>query len=317
MPIDRTPTKVSVVGAGAVGSSVALSLLLKGVAQHVVLQDINEPKAVAEAADMAHGSAFYPPAQIEGTSDVDATAGSDVVVVTAGAKQQPGQTRMDLAGATVGLIKKILPPLVERSPSARFVMVTNPVDVTTEAAIHITGLPREQMFGSGTVLDSARLRYQISQATGVAVRNVHAYMVGEHGDTEVPLWSAARIGGISLFDWERQTGMLGEEVRERIAHDTVYAAYRIIEGKGATNHAIGLSAADIVQAVIRDENRILPVSSHLDDWLGIKNVTMSVPTLVGRHGAAQPFELKITDSELVALRRSGETISNELRGLGF
>lgn len=317
MPIDRTPTKVSVIGAGAVGSSVALSLLLKGVAQHVVLQDINEAKATAEAADMAHGSAFYPTAQIDGTGDVDATAKSDVIVVTAGARQQPGQTRMDLAGATVNLIKKVLPPLVERSPQARFVMVTNPVDVVTEAALQITGLPREQLFGSGTVLDSARLRYQISQATGVAVRNVHAYMVGEHGDTETPLWSTARIGGISLYDWEKQTGKLGPEVRTQIAHDTVYAAYKIIEGKGATNHAIGLSAADIVQTVIRDENRILPVSSHLDDWLGITNVTMSVPTLVGRHGASQPFELKIDDDELAALRHSGEAISNELRGLGF
>lgn len=317
MPIDRTPTKVSVIGAGAVGSSVALSLLLKGVAQHVVLQDINEAKAAAEAADMAHGSAFYPTAQIDGTGDIDATTKSDVVIVTAGARQQPGQTRMDLAGATVNLVRKILPPLVERSPQARFIMVTNPVDVITEAALHITGLPREQLFGSGTVLDSARLRYQISQATGVAVRNVHAYMVGEHGDTETPLWSVARIGGISLYDWELQTGKLGPEVRKRIAHDTIYAAYKIIEGKGATNHAIGLSAADIVQTVIRDENRILPVSSHLDDWLGIKNVTMSVPTLVGRHGASQPFELMIDDEELAALQHSGETISNELRSLGF
>lgn len=317
MSVDRTPTKVSVIGAGAVGSSVALSILLKGAAQQVVLQDINEAKASAEAADMAHGSAFYPAAQIEGTADVDATANSDVIVVTAGAKQQPGQSRLDLAGATVGLIKKILPPLVDRSPNARFIMVTNPVDVTTEAAIHITGLPRERMFGSGTVLDSARLRYQVSRATKVAVRNVHAYMVGEHGDTETPLWSAARIGGVPLLDWERQTGLLGPEVREKIAHDTIYAAYKIIEGKGATNHAIGLAATEIVQAVIRDENRILPVSSHLEDWLGIKDVTMSVPTLVGGHGAAQPFELDVTDDELKALRRSGETIKRELVNLGF
>ena len=183
----RGVNKVSIIGAGAVGSSLAYASLIRGVARHVVLHDINAAKVRAEALDLAHGSQFMPQAKIEGSEDPEVTRGSDVVVITAGAKQKPGESRMDLAASTVNLMKKVIPPLVERSPEAIFLMVTNPVDVTTYAALKISGLPSNQVFGSGTVLDSSRLRYLVAEACEVAVVNVHAYIAGEHGDSEIPL----------------------------------------------------------------------------------------------------------------------------------
>lgn len=306
--IQREGAKISIIGAGAVGSSLAYAALLQGVARHVVLQDINEAKVHAEALDLAHGSQFFPEAVIQGSSDVAVTGGSDVVVVTAGAKQKPGQTRLDLAATTVRLMQKVIPPLVERSPGAIFLMVTNPVDVTTHAALTISGLPPERVFGSGTVLDSARLRQLIAAETDVAVSNVHAYVCGEHGDSEIPLWSTASIGGVPLAEWERLTGRLGEEKRAEIARRVVQAAYEIIAGKGATNYAIGLAATRILRAILRDERAVLPVSRELNDWHGISGVCMSVPTLVSRAGAGRQLALPVSDAELASLRASADAI---------
>lgn len=312
----RSP-KVAVVGAGAVGSSLAYAALIKGVARHVVLHDINIGKVRAEALDMAHGSQFFPQATVEGSDDVEITRDSDVVVVTAGAKQRPGETRMDLAQSTVNLMRKVIPPLVERSPNAIFILVTNPVDVTTYAALKISGLPPNQLFGSGTVLDSSRLRFLVAQRCGVAVRNVHAYILGEHGDSQIPIWSSATIGGVPLLEWERQTGMLGESVRDGIAEEVVNAAYEVIAGKGATNHAIGLAGTEIIQAVLRDEHRVMPVSALLDDWYGIKDVCMAVPSVVDRRGVGRNLRQPLQDGELGALHDSAQIIRATLTELGF
>jgi L-lactate dehydrogenase len=224
---------------------------------------------------------------------------------------------MDLAASTVNLMKKVIPPLVERSPEAIFLMVTNPVDVTTYAALKISGLPRNQLFGSGTVLDSSRLRYLVAEACEVAVVNVHAYIAGEHGDSEIPLWSAATIGGVPLLDWERQTGKLDESTRDAIADRVVNAAYEVIEGKGATNYAIGLAATRIIESVLRDEHRVLPISSLVEDWYGIKDVCLSVPTLVDRQGAGRSLRQPLTDGELGCMHESAEAIRHTLKSLGF
>ena len=312
----RSP-KVAVVGAGAVGSSLAYAALIKGVARHVVLHDIHIGKVRAEALAMAHGSQFFPQATVEGSDDVEITRDSDVVVVTAGAKQRPGETRMDLAQSTVNLMRKVIPPLVERSPNAIFILVTNPVDVTTYAALKISGLPPNQLFGSGTVLDSSRLRFLVAQRCGVAVRNVHAYILGEHGDSQIPIWSSATIGGVPLLEWERQTGMLGESVRDGIAEEVVNAAYEVIAGKGATNHAIGLAGTEIIEAVLRDEHRVMPVSALLDDWYGIKDVCMAVPSVVDRRGVGRNLRQPLQDGELGALHDSAQIIRATLTELGF
>lgn len=313
----RRVPKLAVIGAGAVGSSLAYAALIKGVARQVVLHDINGPKVRAEALDMAHGSQFFPEASIEGSDDIEITRGSDVVVITAGAKQRPGETRMDLAASTVELMKKVIPPLVERSPNAIFLLVTNPVDVTSYAALKISGLPRNQLFGSGTVLDSSRLRFLVAEHCGVAVRNVHAYICGEHGDSEIPMWSSAAIGGVPLLEWEHQTGQLGESERDDVADQVVNAAYEVIAGKGATNYAIGLAGTEIIEGVLRDEHRVLPISSLLEDWYGISDVCMSVPTIVDRRGAGQVLRLPMTDGELGAMHDSAQIIRDTLRRIGF
>lgn len=312
----RGVNKIAIVGAGAVGSTLAYACLLRGVARHVVLHDINAAKVKAEALDLAHGIQFMPMAEVEGSDDVEITKGSDVVVVTAGAKQRPGQTRMDLAGATVDLMKRIMPALVERSPNAVFVMVTNPVDVVTYAALKISGLSATQLFGSGTVLDSSRLRYLLAERCRVAVQNVHAYIGGEHGDSEIPLWSTASIGGVPLLDWGAANG-LGDKERSEIAHQVVNAAYEIIEGKGATNYAIGLAGSRIIESVLRDERRVLPVSSMLDGWHGISDVCMSVPTVVDRSGASERLALPLTSQELALMAASADSIRSTARSLGF
>lgn len=309
----RGVNKVAIVGAGAVGSTLAYACLVRGVARHVVLHDINAAKVRAEALDMSHGVQFMPMAEVEGSDDVEITRGSDLVVVTAGAKQRPGQSRLELAEATVSLMKAIIPNLVERSPNAIFLMVTNPVDVVTYAALKISGLGSRQLFGSGTVLDSSRLRFLIAEQCGVAVQNVHAYIGGEHGDSEIPLWSTASVGGVPLLEWPG----LGPDLRETIAGQVVNAAYEIIEGKGATNYAIGLAASRIIESVLRDERRVLPVSTMLEDWHGISDVCMSVPTVVDRAGADERLPVPLSEDEHRLLRASADSIRSAARKLGF
>ena len=313
----RKGTKLSIVGAGAVGTSLAYAALINGLASEVALQDINEKKVRAEALDLAHGAAFMPPVRIEGSADVAVTHGSDIVVITAGAKQQPGETRMDLAGKTVELMKKIVPGIVEQSPDAVLMLVTNPVDVITQAALKISGLPDGQVIGSGTVLDSSRLRWLIAGECDVAISSVHAVICGEHGDSEVPMWSTASIGGVPLLEWEEQTGKLGRERRDVITRQTIDAAYEVIEGKGATNSAIGLAGSRIIEAILRDEHAVLPVASRLHGWHGISDVCMSVPSVVGRHGVLRTLEPSVNAMELRGLQASADHIREVAGSLGF
>lgn len=315
----RTTRKIAVVGAGAVGATLAYAALMRGVARTVALYDINKAKVEAEALDLGHGVQFMPMAEVLGSDDIAVCADADVVVVTAGAKQKPGQTRIDLAEATIGLVRSVLPPLVDVAPDATFIMVTNPVDIVTYAALKISGLSPQRMFGSGTVLDSSRLRYLVAQHCGVAVQNVHAYIAGEHGDTEFPLWSSASIGGVPLLEWRgsRSAGPLTPEVRERIHREVIDSAYRIIEGKGATNYAVGLAGSRIIEAVLNDENRVLPVSTLLDDYRGISDICLSVPTVLGRSGAERTLEVPMSDDELASLRRSADALRSVAARFGL
>ncbi len=318
-PLRSTTNKLAIVGAGAVGSTLAYAALTRGTARTVALMDVNKTKVEAEVLDLQHGMMFIPPAEILGSDDVEVCRDADVVVITAGAKQQPGQTRVDLAEATVGLTKKILPGLLEVAPDAIYIMVTNPVDIVTYAAQKISGLPRERVFGSGTVLDSSRLRAALAQHCGVAVGNVHAYIAGEHGDTEIVLWSSATIAGVPLLEWKPVSGKpeLDAAVRERIAHDVVDSAYRIIEGKGATNYAVGLAATRIIEAVLKNEHRVLPVSSRLDDYYGISDVCLSVPSMVDRRGVPDVIKVPLSDDEVRGLRASADHMKAIQRQFGL
>ena len=313
------PSKIAIIGAGAVGTAVAYACAMRGDARSIVLQDINKPKVEAEALDMAHGIQFTPAGSIEGSDDVEIVRGSDLIIVTAGAKQQPGQSRLELAGSTVNLMKKIVPNLQNVAPDARFMFVTNPVDVVTYVALKLTGLPRNQVFGSGTVLDTSRLRYLVSRETGVATQNIHAYVAGEHGDSEVALWSSAEIGNVPLSQWGPTLSgrVFDSAMRDSIAQEVVQSAYKIIEGKGATNYAIGLSAANIAGAVLRDEQRVLTISTLLEDWEGISDVVMAAPTIVGRDGAGRVLNPPLTLNERDGLTASAERLRQVARDVGF
>jgi len=311
-------TKVAIVGAGSVGATLAYACLVRGVAQTVALYDLAVDKVNAEVLDLRHGLQFVPRADVIGSDDVAVCAGADIVVVTAGAKQKPGQTRLELAGANVAICRTLVPRLVEAAPDAILLLVTNPVDVVTYAAITFAGLPPGRVFGSGTVLDTSRLRDLIARHCGVAVQNVHAYIAGEHGDSEIPLWSSASIGGIPL-DAYRVPGRtsIGDEDRKRIATEVVTAAESIIRGKGATNYAIGLSSARIIEAVINDENRVLPVSSLLTDYQGIGDVCLSVPSLVNRRGVDAVLDIPLSPEEAEGLKRSADTVRAVAKSLGL
>ncbi|AMB60203.1 L-lactate dehydrogenase [Microterricola viridarii] len=307
-------TKLTVVGAGSVGSSLAYAALIRNSAREVVLYDIATAKVEAEVLDLAHGTPFAGPSSISGGSDIDLTADSDVVVITAGAKQQPGQTRLELAGVNVRILEAMLPQLVALSPNAVFILVTNPCDVLTAVAERITDLPKGRIFSSGTVLDSARLRWLVAEAAGVAPQSVHTLIVGEHGDTEFPLWSAATIGQTPLSAWTDADGtaLFPRERLETLTHDVVNAAYKIIEGKGATNYAIGLSGARIVEAVLRDERSILPVSSVLHGYRGIDGVALSLPSIVGAGGVQRVLDVAFDAREEELLHHSAEALRRSI-----
>ena len=317
MPQDRT-NKIAIIGAGSVGATIAYACMVRGVGQQIVLHDVKREKVDAEVLDLNHGLQFVPMATIEGSDDVGICADADVVVVTAGAKQKPGQTRMELAGANADICRKIVPELVRLAPRAVFLLVTNPVDVITYVTLKLSGLPRQRVLGSGTVLDSSRFRYLIARRCNVAVQNVHAYIAGEYGNSEIPLWSSARIANVPLHEWAVPAhGKLTVRDRTEIFVNVKDAAQQIIKGKGATNYAIGLSTAKILEAVLKDENRILPVSSLLGGYKGIDDVCLSVPSIVNRGGVEVALDVPMNDAEIAGLRNSAERVREVIRSLGF
>jgi L-lactate dehydrogenase len=302
-------SKLTVVGAGSVGSSTAYAALIRGSARHVALYDVATEKAEAEVLDLAHGAQFTGSSDIVGGSDIGVVEGSHVVVITAGAKQKPGQTRIELAGTNAGIMRTLMPQLLEVAPNAIYVIVTNPCDVLTVLAQESTGLPPERIFASGTVLDTSRLRWLLAKRAGVSTSSVHAYIVGEHGDTEFPLWSRATIGTVPILDWRPASGgPLTVDELDQVAVDVRDAAYKVIQGKGATNYAIGVSSARIVEAILRDEHAVMPVSTVLQGFHGISGVALSVPAVVSAAGAVPVAETAFDPGELALLRRSADTL---------
>ncbi len=309
-------SKLTVVGAGSVGSSTAYAALIRGSARHVALYDIATEKAEAEVLDLAHGTQFTGTSDVIGGSDISVVEGSHVVVITAGAKQRPGQTRIELAGTNASILRTMLPQLLEVAPDAVYVIVTNPCDVLTVLAQEATGLPPERIFASGTVLDTSRLRWKLAQRAGVSPSSVHAYIVGEHGDTEFPLWSKATIGTVPILQWQTEghPRMTVDELDE-IAVDVRDAAYKVIQGKGATNYAIGLSSTRIVEAILGDEHAVMPVSTVLHGFHGIDDVALSVPSIVSASGAVPIPETAFDAGELGLLRRSADALREVAQSL--
>src|SRR5215210_4622433 len=311
MAMGTSAAKIAIVGAGSVSATIAYACLIRGAAKHVALFDVKREKVDAEVLDLNHGLQFVPMATLEGSDDVGICAGAHVVVITAGAKQKPGQTRMDLAGANAAICRQLVPQLLRVAPEAIFLLVTNPVDVITYVTLKLSGLPPQRVLGSGTVLDSSRFRFLIAQRCSVAVQNVHAYIVGEHGDSELPLWSSASIANVPLHEWAvPRHGKLSVRDRTEIFQNVKNAAYQVVAGKGATNYAIGLATAKILEAILRDESRILPVSSLLSGYGtgddAIEDVCLSVPCIVNRAGVEQALRVPMNDAERAGLRNSAE-----------
>lgn len=314
---ERT-NKIAIIGAGSVGATIAYACLIRGVGKQIALYDINRQKVEAEVLDLNHGMQFVPMATVEGSDDLEVCRGADVVVITAGAKQKPGQTRMDLAATNVNIFRQIVPKLVEMSPDTILLMVSNPVDVLTYAALKMSGLPARRVLGSGTVLDSSRFRFLIAKRLTVAVQNVHAYIAGEHGDSEIPLWSSATVGNVPLHQWAvAGHGKLSARDRTEIFENVKGAAYRIIQGKGATNYAVGLATTRIIEALLNDENQVLPVSSLLTDYHGISDVCLSVPSIVNRGGVDAMLPIPLNDAERAGLANSAQTIRGVIAALGL
>jgi len=310
--------KIAVVGAGSVGATIAYACLLRGVARRIAMFDVDEAKVQAQALDLNHGLQFVSPAIVEGSKDPAVCAGADVIIMTAGAKQKPGQSRMELASVNAGICRQLVPMLLRVAPEALWLMVSNPVDVLTFAALKISGLPRRRVLGSGTVLDSSRFRYLIAQRCSVAVASVHGYIVGEHGDSEVPLWSTASIGNIPLSEWAVSGhGRLTVRDRAEIFTGVKTSAEQIIRGKGATSFAIGLSAASILDAVFEDANAVLPVSSLLENFHGLSDVCLSMPSIVNRAGVEPPLDVPMNAAEEAGLANSAATVKGAIRALGL
>ena len=313
-----TTTKIAVVGAGSVGATIAYACLIRGIGRTIALYDVEAAKTRAEVLDLNHGLQFVPQATVVGSDDIEVCRDADLVAITAGAKQKPGQTRMELAEANVALCKALVPRLLEVAPDAILLLVTNPVDVITYAALRYSDLPPRRVFGSGTVLDSSRLRLLIADHCGVAVQSVHAYIAGEHGDSEIPLWSSAAIGSVPLLAWEVPgRPPLDAAAREDIHRRVVGAAGEIIRGKGATNYAVGLASARIIEAVLYDQRMVLPVSSLLDGQAGIHDVCLSLPSVVDRLGVELVLPSPLSEGEVTGLRRSADMVRGVIRSLGL
>ena len=295
--------QVGIIGTGWVGSSIAISTLHSGVADELLLHDVREAIVEGEAMDLAHGASFYPQALVR-TAAIDEMVDADVVVVTAGRAGGPGQSRLDLLRENSALIGDI----GRRLARARgvIVMVTNPVDVLTGQMARASGLPAARVIGTGTMLDTARLKQILSRILHIDPHSIHAHVVGEHGDSEVVLWSSARIGGMPLRKWPGW-----DPVREQAVADEVRrAAYEIIRRKGAANHAIGLVTADLLRCILRDERRVLTVSRMQTGAFGLNDVALSLPAVVGADGAVEVLEPEISEDERQRLARSAGVLRN-------
>ena len=311
--IDRRSTnKVGLIGTGMVGASFAYSLMQLGLANELVLIDADARRAEGEVMDLNHGLPFVRPMRIIAGTYAD-LADADVIVICAGIGQRPGQTRLDLVQTNAGILHKILPEIMAVNQGAILIIASNPVDILTEIAARIVGERRCCVMGSGTTLDTARLRYMLGVHYGVDSRSVHAYVVGEHGDSELALWSLANIAGVRLADFVGANGQgYDPAVLDRIFDQTRNAAYEIIQRKKASYYAIGLGLLSIVEAVLRDQHTVMTVSSPLSGQYGVDGVSISMPAIVGRSGVEKVLDLPLSEPELAAFQKSAQTLKDTL-----
>ena len=307
--------KAAIVGCGFVGSSIAFTLLQSGIFSELILLDVNRDRAEGEAMDLSHGLPFAHPMQIRAGSYGD-LADCALIIITAGAGQKPGETRLELVHKNVEVYREIIPRIARRNREAILLVVSNPVDVLTYAAWRLSGYPAERVLGSGTVLDTARLKYLLGEHLQVDSRSVHAVIIGEHGDSELAVWSSANISGVPIdhfcelrghYDHAAADHALYEEVRD--------SAYEIISRKGATYYGVAMAIRRIAYAIVRDEHSVLPVSSILHGEYGLNDICMSIPALVGRKGVETVLDIQLSPEEEEKLLHSAGTLKEVIGGL--
>lgn len=294
------------------GATFAYALVLNGLVGEIVLVDIDRKRAEGEAMDINHAVPLSNPVRVW-AGDYQDCADADVVVVSAGAAQRPGETRLDLGRRNARIFGDVIPSITKHNRTGILLVATNPVDVLTYVAWRLSGFPAERVIGSGTVLDTARFRHLLSRHLDLDSRNVHAYVIGEHGDSEVPAWGLVHVAGMRLGEYCRRTGCeVDDDVRERISHQVRDAAYEVIERKGATYYAVAVALVRIVEAVLRDQHTVLTVSSLVPGCYGIGDVCLSLPAVVGRSGVERVIELALAEDEVVALRGCARILRRNL-----
>ncbi len=301
-------SKVAIVGAGFVGATAAYALMIEGVAGEIALIDVNRQKAEGEALDLKHGLQFVKTSKITFGSDYSLCRGADIVIVCAGAHQNKGETRLDLIDKNAAIFRQIIPKIAKNSPDCILLIVANPVDALTQLALKYSSFPKERVIGSGTLLDTARLRYWLSQHFKVSPAHIHAFILGEHGDTEFPVWSTANISGKPLREFPEYSAKMLDGVFKK----TKESAYEIISKKGATYYAIGLAITQIVRAILSDRSDVLPVSTMVNGYYGVNNICLSIPCVINRKGAARQIRLTLNKHEQSALRKSAKVLRNSL-----
>lgn len=307
--------KVAIIGAGRVGSTLAYSLVTNGSAREIVLIDADREKAQGEAMDIAHAVSFHTPVSVV-AGELDDTSGAAIAVIAAGAAQRVGETRPELFKRNAGMLERVIPEVMRANPDGLLIVATNPVDALTYLALQLAGLPARRVFGSGTVLDTARLRSELASGFHVDARNIHAYVLGEHGDSEFVAWSSANVANMHFDELRRVSGMCGisgtGEERAAIETRVRNAAYEIIRRKGGTNFAIASALTRIIEAVLRDEASVFTVSSLVDGYYGIRDVALSLPAIVDRTGVRQVLPVNLSEDEQSRLRGSAAAVRRTL-----
>lgn len=300
--------KVAVVGCGFVGAATAFALMQSKLFSEMIMIDANEEKAKGEALDIAHGIPFAGQMSIK-AGNYDDAADAAIIVVTAGAAQKPGETRLDLVHKNVAIFKTIIPEIAKRDFGGILLIVANPVDILTYVAVKMSGLPENRVFGSGTVLDTARFKYALSKELGVDSKSVHSFIIGEHGDSEIAAWSSANVSGIPVNDFFEMRGVYNHrDSMKSISEGVKNSAYDIIALKGASYYGIAMAVKRICEAIIRDEKSILPVSSMMHGEYGIDNICLSMPTLIGAHGLETQVPISLNYAESTALQQSANAL---------
>lgn len=309
--------KCAVIGCGFVGSTTAFSLMQSGLFSEMVLIDVNQKKAAGEAMDLTHGLPFLSPMQIY-AGDYSDLRDAALIVITAGAGQKPGESRTDLVHRNVEIFRTIISQIVRYTRDAILLVVSNPVDVLTYVTLKLSGYPQSRVIGSGTVLDTARLKHLVGRHLGVDSRNVHTFIIGEHGDSELPVWSSANVSGIDLGHFCNICETCGGQLSalEPLFEDVRDSAYHIIEAKGATYYAIALAVTRIAASIVRDENSVLPVSTLVDGHYGLSDVCLGLPAIVGQEGVREVLEIPLNAEESASLQASAEKMKRIIDEIG-